>query len=58
MYLSPAIDAFLLGHLRRFRSIGADVLAQAILALAGEKAGGRFVHEHDALRRAIRRARG
>lgn len=58
IHLSPLIDAFLHGGLRRFRSIRADTLAQAIFALAGEKAGGRFVHEHDALHYAIRRARG
>jgi hypothetical protein len=52
------LDLFLRGGLRRFRSIGADTLARAILALAQEKAGGRFVHEYDALHRAIRRARG
>jgi uncharacterized protein YbjT (DUF2867 family) len=37
------------GSLRRFRSIGADRLAQAILILAGEKADGRFFHEYDDL---------
>jgi uncharacterized protein YbjT (DUF2867 family) len=58
MMLSPVIDAFLRGGLRRFRSIKADVVAQAIIALAKEKAGGRFVHEYDAMRYAIRRARG
>jgi uncharacterized protein YbjT (DUF2867 family) len=56
--LSPVTDALLHGRLRRFRSIGADTLAQAILALAREKAGGRFVHEYDALHYAIRRPRG
>lgn len=58
MMLSPVIDPFLRGGLRRFRSIKADVVAQAIVALAKEKAGGRFVHEYDAMRYAIRRARG
>lgn len=58
MALSPLADAVLLGGLRRFRSIRADVVAQAILALARQKAGGRFVHEYDAMLYAIRRARG
>lgn len=57
--LSPILDLLLRGRLRRFRSIGADELAEAILALSGERAGGRFIHEYDALRYAIRRrARG
>lgn len=53
--LSPAIDMLLHGGLRRFRSIRADMLAQAIFALAAEKAGGRFVHEYDAIHRALHR---
>lgn len=58
MVLSPLIDPFLRGGLRRFHSIKADVVAQAIFALAREKAGGRFVHDYDAMLRAVRRARG
>lgn len=58
MTLSPVMDLFLHGGLRRFHSIRADVVAQAIMALAKEKAGGRFVHEYDAMRYVIRRARG
>lgn len=58
MLAGPAADLVLHGRLRRFRSIRADTVAQAILALAKEKAGGRFVHEYDAMLRAIRRARG
>lgn len=58
MLLSPVADLFLHGRLRRFRSIRADTVAQAILSLAKEKAGGRFVHEYDAMLRAVRRARG
>lgn len=53
--LSPLTDALLHGGLRRFRSIRADMLAQAIFALAAEKAGGRFVHEYDAIHRALHR---
>lgn len=50
-----AIDRLLLGGLSRYRSIRAATLAEAILALAHTKARGRFVHEHEALLRAIRR---
>lgn len=55
---SPVIDLLLHGERRRYRSMRIDVLSQAIFALAQEKAGGRFIHEYDALRRAIRRAGG
>jgi uncharacterized protein YbjT (DUF2867 family) len=58
MLASPLIDVFLRGGLRRFRSIKTDFLAQAIFALAREKAGGRFIHEYDAIHYAIRRIRG
>jgi uncharacterized protein YbjT (DUF2867 family) len=58
MGISPVVDPFLHGRLRRFRSIGVDTLAQAIFALVREKAGGRFVHEHDALHYVIRRGGG
>jgi len=48
---SPLLDRVLWGKWRKFRSIRAGVLARALLGLALEKAGGRFVHEHDALLR-------
>jgi uncharacterized protein YbjT (DUF2867 family) len=53
--VSPFTDLLMRGHYSRYRSIHADVMAQAILALAKQKAPGRFIHEHDALLRAIRR---
>lgn len=53
--LAPAFDRLLFGNLARFRSIRAATLAEAILALAHERARGRFVHEHAAILRAIRR---
>lgn len=56
--LSPLADLLLHGSYRKYRSIPVERLAAAILALAKEKAGGRFVHEHDALLRAIRRSGG
>ena len=52
---SPLADLLLVGGYRRYRSISAHKLAQAILGIAREKAGGRFVHEHDALLRAAHR---
>lgn len=58
MHLSPVIDPFLWGGLRKYRSVSADTLVQSIFALSREKAGGRFVHEHDAIHYAIRRTGG
>ena len=52
---SPLIDLFMQGGYRRYRSISAKRMAEAILEFAQEKAGGRFVHEHDSLMRAARR---
>jgi len=54
----PLFDGLLLGKARRFRTIRASVLARALLGLATERAGGRFVHEHDGLLRAARRLGG
>lgn len=53
--VAPVADRLLWGGLVRWRSIRASTLAEAILALAQEKARGRFVHEHEALLRVIRR---
>jgi uncharacterized protein YbjT (DUF2867 family) len=58
MLASPLIDLLLWGDKRRYRSIRVEALARAIFALVQEKAAGRFVHEHDALHRAIRRSGG
>jgi uncharacterized protein YbjT (DUF2867 family) len=55
MLASPLADRLMLGGARRYRSIAADTLAQAIFALAKEKAGGRFIHEGAMLKRAARR---
>lgn len=56
--LSPVADPFLRGPRRQFRSIDVDVLAQAALQSAREKAQGRFVHDHDAILRLARRLEG
>ncbi|WP_068072846.1 NAD(P)H-binding protein [Novosphingobium lentum] len=53
---SPVLDLLLHGKFRKYRSFKAATLADVILALAGAKAGGRFVHEYDALRRVLRRS--
>ncbi|MBS0477082.1 MAG: NAD(P)H-binding protein [Proteobacteria bacterium] len=53
--VAPLTDLFMLGGLRRFRSVKADTVAQAIIGLSKEKAAGRFVYEHDAILRAARR---
>lgn len=58
MLASPLIDLCLHGGLRKYRSIHVADLARAIFALAREKAGGHFIHEHDALFYAIRRGGG
>jgi uncharacterized protein YbjT (DUF2867 family) len=55
---SPMIDLFMNGKYRKFRSIRIEMLADAIFALAKEKAAGRFVHEHDAIVYAPRRRGG
>lgn len=58
MWLSPFADMLLHRAYRKYRSISANSLSKAILILAKEKAGGRFVHEYDSLRRVTRRAGG
>ena len=55
--LAPLADTLVLhGKYRRYRSIRAATLAQAIFAFAHEKAQGRFVHEYDSIRFALRRS--
>lgn len=56
--LAPIADLFLQGRRRRYRSIAVSTLVDAILGLAKEKAGGRFVHEHDGLLFAVKRWEG
>ncbi len=52
MALSPLADLAMQGKYRAFRSIRAELVAKAALALAMRKAGGRFVHDGDAILRA------
>ena len=56
MLASPLIDLALHGKARRYRSIRATTVADAVLALVGAKPDGRFVHEHDRLLRAARKS--
>jgi uncharacterized protein YbjT (DUF2867 family) len=53
--VAPLLDPLLGGNFVRYRSIRADILAEALLALAHEKARGRFVHEWPALDRLLKR---
>ena len=55
MLATPLIDRLLLGSARKYRSVRAVAMADAILHLSAEKSHGRFVHEHDAIVRAARK---
>ena len=52
---SPLTDRFLRGGNRKYRSVRASTVADAIFQLAAEKPRGRFVHEHDAILRAAKK---
>ena len=52
--VSPVTDLLLHGGWRQFRSIPARTVAEAALSLAMRRAGGRFHHDNDAIRRAAR----
>lgn len=55
--LNPVADAIVLhGRFAKFRSISVRRLADTIFVLSAEKTRGRFIHEHDAMMRALRRA--
>ena len=51
---APLIDPLLSGKWERYRSIDAALVAEAALGLALRRAGGRFVHDNEAMRRAAR----
>lgn len=53
--LAPLAPLLLHGRARGFRPVQARTVADAILAIAHEKARGRFVHDYDGLLRALRR---
>lgn len=52
--IAPLVDPFLIGKWRHFRSVRAELVAQAALGLALRKAPGRFTHDHEGMRRARR----
>lgn len=54
---APLIDPLLSGSWQRFRSIDAALVAEAALGLALRRAGGRFTHDNEAMRRAARQWR-
>jgi uncharacterized protein YbjT (DUF2867 family) len=47
---APLTDALLHGGFRRYRSIPADMVAEAIVRLTRHKAAGVHIHENDAIR--------
>lgn len=51
---APLVDPLLSGSWERFRSIDASLVAEAALGLALRRAGGRFTHDNEAMRRAAR----
>jgi uncharacterized protein YbjT (DUF2867 family) len=51
---APLVDPLLSGSWERFRSIDAALVAEAALGLALRRAGGRFTHDNEAMRRAAR----
>jgi len=55
MWFAPVFDLFLFGKRRQYRSVPVEMLADAIFALAHQKAAGRFVHDRDGMRYVIRR---
>lgn len=54
---APLLDPLLPGSWQRFRSIDAGLVAEAALSLALRRAGGRFTHDNQAMRRAARKWR-
>ncbi len=51
---SPVIDPLLSGTWEMFRSVDAELVAEAALGLGLRKAAGRFTHDNEAMRRAAR----
>jgi uncharacterized protein YbjT (DUF2867 family) len=50
MAAAPLADALLHGSLRRYRSIPAETVARAIVALASRRESGTHIHENDSIR--------
>lgn len=51
---SPLVDPLLNGKWRQYRSIDARTVAEGAIGLASRRAGGRFTHDNDGIRRAAR----
>lgn len=51
---APLVDPLLSGKWERYRSVDAGLVAEAALGLALRRAGGRFTHDNEAMRRAAR----
>ena len=51
---APLVDPLLSGSWERYRSIDAALVAEAALGLALRRAGGRFTHDNEGMRRAAR----
>ena len=58
MLATPWIDRLLHGGARKYRSVGATAMADAILHLATQMPRGRFIYEHDAIMRAAAKLDG
>jgi len=52
--VSPVVEPFLPAKWASYRSIEADLVAEAALFLAQRRAQGRFIHDNDAMKRAAR----
>lgn len=52
--LAPVIEPLLPAKYANYRSIDAEIVAQAALGLAMRRAAGRFTHDNEAMRRAAR----
>lgn len=55
MIASPVADLLMHRAYRKYRSIRAETVAEAVVGLTREKMAGRFVFEHDAILRAARK---
>lgn len=47
--LSPIVDVFMIGVMRKFASTPSDKVAEAIVAAAGRHEDGVFIHENDSI---------
>ncbi|WP_249171724.1 NAD(P)H-binding protein [Erythrobacter sp. JK5] len=54
MFASPVVDPLLPQKWEMYRSIDADIVAEAALGLGMRRAAGRFTHDNEAMKRAAR----